>query len=169
MRFLTLVLFFLINSLTVFGQGESTQLRPHSTYQQNGFMVQAILISDSTFFDRWTKLETPKISPIATYKRGKILYPIILFATDKFDKSGNANLTYDFAIKQPDGKIHGEIFRELEAWSGEPAPKMHLVKRRLAIEIKEIDPLGVYQVVIFVHDKVRGETASLSLFFEVIE
>lgn len=137
-------------------------------FDQNGLRGMFCLIDNKRFFDEWQKPDTPKISPVDTYKRGQDVFPIIIFSTDGKDSKGNADLSYDITIKKPDGSIYGH-FEQLTIWKDAPAPTMHLVQQPINIRIEQSDPFGLYKVDIVIHENCKKIALPLHLAFLVQE
>jgi len=147
---------------------EKDSLNAVESFNQNGLQLHFVLINDKEFIDKWEKPETPKISPIDTYKRGEDVIPIIIFSTDGKDSVGNANLTYDIKIVKPDGTIYGE-FKQLEVWKDAPAPIMHLIKQPIDIHLEENDPIGIYKVQTTIYENVKKVRVNFELAFQVVK
>lgn len=142
----------------------------HDRYEEPGFVALAFVISDSTFFERWERPETPRIQPDTRYARGETAYPILIFQTDTLDESGHVDLTFDIAVTRPDGTSYpGTPVTELIAWQGAPPPGLVLARSKVSLVFEAQDQLGLYTVDIMLHDMGRNKSFPLSLSFEVTE
>ena len=153
-----------------FAQPADSTRKGFDEYREDGFVVVAFLISDSTFFERWERPEPPRITPDTRYIRGETAYPVLVFQSDAVDEAGNAHLTYDLTITKPDGSpFSGSPLRDLVAWENAPTPALSLGFTTVSLIIEEDDPLGAYGIEFEVRDENRGKTVPLSLSFVVTD
>ena len=103
MRSALLLMALALGTLTAQAQPGPAVTKGHDRYEEPGFGALAFLISDSTFFERWERPETPRIQDDTHYARGEVAYPVVIFQTDALDESGHADLTYDLTVTRPDG------------------------------------------------------------------
>ena len=138
----------------------------HAVYNENGLQLQFSLVGNTNIFTDWAEKEIPKIYTVNSIRRGNWIIPIITFATDGKDTNGNANLTYDIKILNPDNSIYGE-FKELVIWKDQPADYMHLLEQHIEIRIEGNDPLGTYTIEVVIHEKNMQLDIPLRLAFNV--
>ena len=159
-----------LGALTAQAQSDPAIPKWSDRYEEPGFGALAFIISDSTFFERWERPETPQITPQARYVRGEVAYPIVIFQTDALDEHGHVNVTYDLTVMKPDGTLYaGTPVRGLIGWKGTPPPGLVLALNKVSLIIEDDDQPGLYTVDIVMHDQVRGKSVPLSLAFEVTE
>ena len=79
-----------------------------------------------------------------------------------------ADVTYDFLILNPNGKIYGG--GTVSAWNGTAPPEnlVQLAKGRVVFNFEAIDMPGLYTINLRVHDNIRHITIPLQrqLFLE---
>ena len=103
-------------------------------------------------------------------KRNEFITALLLFSGCGVDEKGNCDLLVKYKILQPDGKVYADIPVQ-KAWAGKPPADndLQVSKAYIKIRIENKEPLGVYQVMADVVDKVSGESLSLLTKFEAIE
>lgn len=112
-----------------------------------------------------------KTNFVEKIKLNKTLVAVIVFSNCAANKKGRANLTVDFTVLDPQGKIFAES-KNLEVWVNRPAPEyrnLEMSVDHIAITIKDGQQTGFYTVKALVHDKIARKALSLEHRFEVVE
>lgn len=137
----------------------------------NCFGGQIWIINDESFFDNWSKPETPKVPITKTALRNKPVFIIFLFMNPGLDQESKADVTADVIIKSPDGKIYGD-FKDIEIWKNiyqGPRNSIQLGVGTLTIEIEDNEQLGIYTVEAILRDKIKKISLELQTDFTAKE
>ncbi len=123
-------------------------------------------------FEAWNQdTRGVKTDFIEKVQLNKTLVAVIIFSNCAANKKGKANVTVNFTLLNPQGKIVAQT-KESEVWVNKPAPQyrdLELSVDHIAITTKEGQPLGLYTVKALVHDKIAHKKLRLEHQFEVIE
>jgi len=123
-------------------------------------------------FEDWNK-DTLEVHTdfVEKIQLNKTLLAAIIFSNCSADKKGKGNVTVDFTVLDPQGKVLTKK-RGLEVWVNKTAPMyrdLELSVDHIAITIKDGQQTGFYTVKALVHDKIARKTLSLEHQFEVFE
>ena len=155
-----LVLIFLVPSLAfpVWVNKKGEKLADVENQKSIGnFGAQLILVADENeLFKRWA---TPSVSvdvkTIDSVKVNGFINAFVVFGGCKPDAKGNCNVSMQFRVTQPDGKVYTET-PSMEVWENKPSPQgkaLELSVQYLKLLIEPKDQLGQYVVYTEVRDK----------------
>lgn len=133
------------------------------------FGAQLILVrDDQQMFKIWnTPAETVNVSTIESVSVGSQANAFIVFSGCMPNKSGRCNVTMQFRVYQPNGKVYAST-PPMEVWEDKPAPparSLELSTQYLKVVIEPQDLLGKYTVSANVKDNVSGTLLQLSSAF----
>ena len=100
------------------------------------------------------------IEPSHEMHRHVQIVTFLIFFGCRADVSGNCNVTADFDVISPDGKLYAHQ-PDTEIWVGHPAPPpghLQLSGAGLALTVEDQDPLGPYRIQVSTTDHVAGIT-----------
>jgi len=133
------------------------------------FGAQLILVrDDQQMFKVWsTPGETVNVSTVESVSIGGQANAFIVFSGCTPSKSGHCNVTMQFRVYQPNGKVYAST-PPMEVWQGKPAPRAQMLElsvQYLKVVIEPQDLLGKYIVSASVKDNVSGAELQLSSGF----
>lgn len=163
--FIVTYIFFFISFLNIYSQ-TSDEVKSIDSYDNDG-LAAILFCGNFDFIEQWNKPKVPKITPLKSIRREEDLIPYIIFQTDAADEKGNAYLTYNIKLLNPDSSVYDE-FNDLVLWKDSPVHNLHLVQQYIRIYIEEKDQLGVYTILVEIHDKIKNVTFPLSVNFSVL-
>jgi hypothetical protein len=129
------------------------------------FGAQMIFVAnEDELFRRWaTPSETVDLETINSVETKEPLNAFVVFGGCKPDKSGNCNVTVQYRVLRPDGKVYAN-FPTMEVWQGKAAPfgrSLELSVQYLKIVIEPSDQPGKYVVHAQIKDKNAGTVLKL--------
>jgi hypothetical protein len=130
------------------------------------FGAQLILVSDDQqMFKVWgTPGETVNVSTVRSVSIGGQANAFVVFSGCAPSKSGQCDVTMQFRVYQPNGKVYASA-PPMEVWQGRPAPPARMLElsvQYLKVVIEPKDLLGKYVVSATVKDNVSGASLQLS-------
>jgi hypothetical protein len=122
-------------------------------------IVQIAVADPNGLVADWRK-QTPGVQVHMTEAtvRHKALYTFIIFKGCKADASGNCNLTADYEVIGPDGKLFSKQ-TDVSVWVARPAPSeaaLQLSTGALGLLIEDKDLLGAYLIKTTTTDHIAG-------------
>lgn len=154
---------------------DGAPVQDESWRKSNGDFGAMLVLLDSPaeFAEEWSSTPSehvPTVKPLSKLIRGSTFGAVVLFTGCK-PKGGLCDATVDFKILKPDGTTYGDD-PGLDLWIGFPPPpkfNQQLSHANLGIRIEDKDPIGVYQIIATVHDRVAHRDIELSSSFEVTD
>jgi hypothetical protein len=133
------------------------------------FGAQLILVSDDQkMFKVWnTPGETINVSTVRAVSIGGQANAFVVFSGCTPGKAGQCDVTVQFRVYQPNGKVYAST-QPMEVWqrkSPPPARMLELSIQYLKVVIEPQDLLGKYVVSASVKDNVSGASLQLSSAF----
>ncbi|MBS0313976.1 MAG: hypothetical protein JSS05_07265 [Proteobacteria bacterium] len=148
---------------------KSGERLPDTEYRKSAgaFGAHLILVPDAQRLLRdWdTPSETVEITAVNSVPIGSQANAFVVFKDCTPTKSGQCNVTMQFRVYQPNGKIYAST-PLMEVWQDKPAPRMlELSVQYLKIILEPKDLPGKYLVSAKVRDNVSGVSLDLSSAF----
>ena len=131
-----------------------------STASAGDFAVLQVATTDpNALLAEWAK-PTPGVRLTSSTRaaRNQPIVTFIIFKGCKADASGACNLTADFTVTGPTGRIYSQE-KAARVWVGRPPPPkqaLQLSESGLGLRFEAKDPLGPYRVRTTVTDHVAG-------------
>lgn len=135
------------------------------------FGAQLLLIGDEKeFFKRWsTPSKVVNFTTIDKLYKGESLIAPIIFNGCYENSEGKCNVTVDYQVLQPNGKIYADV-PTMEIWTNKPAPAegmLELGVGYLKLVIEPEDLIGTYTVNATVTDHIKDASFTLVKQFNV--
>jgi hypothetical protein len=150
---------------------KSGELLPESESRKaiGDFGAHMILVADDQqMFKVWrTPSETVNVSTVETVAVGGQANAFVVFSGCKPNKSGLCDVTVQFRVYQPNGKVYAST-PPMEVWQGKrppPGKMLELSVQYLKVVIEPTDLLGKYVVAAQVIDNTSGALLQLSAPF----
>jgi hypothetical protein len=134
-----------------------------------GFGAQLIVVGDENeLFKRWaTSSDTVDVKTIDSIKVNGFINTFVVFSGCKPDVKGNCNVSMQFRVIQPDGKVYIDT-PPMEVWEDKPSPQgrtLELSVQYLKLLIEPKDQLGRYVIYALVRDNNTDAVLNLQLQF----
>ena len=141
-----------------------------ATFGSFGVMQIATNDPDRLIAD-WSKF-APGVSVKASTQtfRNRTITTFLVFKGCRAGASGNCNVTADFDVSDPEGKLCGQS-KSVEIWVGRPpAPgnNLQLSSAGFGLSFDDNDPLGAYRVRATVTDHIAEITTHTEQFLTVL-
>ena len=149
------------------------EIKEHSAiYDNDGLFISIAIINDwDAVLKEWYKPsipDTPLIRTHTGFKRGDMMIPFITYSTDALDSQGNALITYDAILFNPDGSLYFEK-KNKKIIDGVPPQGYGMYQEAWGCKIEDDDPFGEYALNIIVTDHNKSVSVEFPLKFIVIE
>ncbi|TSA36936.1 MAG: hypothetical protein D4R65_01950 [Verrucomicrobiaceae bacterium] len=162
------IIFFLF-SFVSFGEDGLRELPDQSVYAKDGLYLKVAIVDDpKEFLAEWSKQEVPAIKTRTSFHRGEVVFPAIMYSTNRLNPSGEADIVCTLLFRRPDGSIY-ENPQDLTVVKGVPPKSVGLSKARAGIKIEETDPFGEYTLKVTITDKIKEVTVEMLFHFSVID
>ena len=136
---------------------------------ENGFGAAIIVVKDpKAFVDMWYKPEFPEFDTVQEVQRSVEIGAFIMFAGCKPGQNDKCDITVDYSLISPEGKVLGTSLDQI-VWNDTPPPALntHISKASMVLEFKEGNKIGEYKVKAVVHDINANISFNLETHFEL--
>jgi len=141
-----------------------------SMKSKDGFGSQLLITNDKDYLKKWKQPTGPfHLHTVKSALRDQPMFILIVFANPGVDKEGLCDISADFTVIDPHGKLYGDI-KDKNCWQKMPPPpvgNIQLSKAAMRIVIRKEDASGKYLVNAIVKDHVKGTELKLSDYFDV--
>lgn len=133
------------------------------------FIAQLVFVANEReFFEKWaTPSETVHIDFVDEVAINHPISSFVIFGGCQPDSKGRCNVTMQFKVTQPDGKIYAET-PPMEVWRGKTAPPTRALEASvdyLKIIVEPHEQRGAYAVMATVTDQTSGASIKLKKQF----